>query len=261
MEKKTFFYLVAVNLLFLISCSTTTLYDAKIAQQAPSKTLKVACSPDFPPLLFKKDAEIVGFEADLLEKASEISGVKFIFVEGRWEELFFMIETQKADFIMSGLSVTSDRMQKGIFSEPYLKISQIPLIRGGDFGKYVSSSDILSSDAKFGVINGSTGEQFVKEKNSNVKLVGFDELQLAVEALLNHKIDIVIADAPAAWALSSSDTITLCAPLTEENIAFAALKNNQALIDFLNALIKKMRSSGTLDKINDKWIPNFLEGK
>ena len=81
----------------------------------------------------------------------------------------------------------------------------------------------------------------------------------------NDVIDLYVHDAPTSWQLANGmeneDLISLYSPLTEEMLAWAVAKDNDALAAELNRALALMQANGTLQYILNRWIPVTVEVK
>lgn len=71
--------------------------------------LRVAISPDYPPLAYKALGRVVGVEADLANQLGKELGKQMVFEEAPWPELINLLLQERADIIMSGMSITNER--------------------------------------------------------------------------------------------------------------------------------------------------------
>jgi len=95
-------------------------------------TLRIGTSASYPPLTFRQDGELQGVEVDLARAVGEDLKVKTDVVEMPWEELIAALNDNRIDVIMSGMSVTDERSTRVLFTDPYMKIGQMALIRSAD---------------------------------------------------------------------------------------------------------------------------------
>lgn len=117
-------------------------------------------------------------------------------------------------------------------------------------------------DYKIGVQKGTTAEFYVKG-NSDMKLDGypniecksFDNSGLAVQAMLDGKVDYVIVDnEPAKQLVGKIGGVKLIdIPLTTEKYAYGVDKNQPALLEEVNSLIEEIKGNGKLEKIIEKY--------
>ena len=71
--------------------------------------LRVGVSPDYPPVIFEHEGEIVGIEADLARRLGQTMKRRIEFVRIPFPDLIDALEANEIDVIMSGLSITPER--------------------------------------------------------------------------------------------------------------------------------------------------------
>ncbi len=228
--------------------------------EAPSgNALRVGVTANFPPLIYKEKGQIKGMEADLAQRLADALGRDLYFVEVPWKDQIGALEEGRTDIIMSSMSVTTMRAQRVLFSEPYLRVGQMALVRREDAGKYRNPLILVNTDAKVGIAEGTTADLFVRDKMRRAKRVSITDSEDAVQALKRKKIDIYIADAPIIWWLASrheDDGVKgLFEPLTRESLSWGVARSNRALLDEVNALLAEWRADGSLDQSMSLWIP------
>jgi len=64
-----------------------------------------------------------------------------------------------------------------------------------------------------------------------------------------------------ANGMENDDLISLYSPLTEEMLAWAVRKDDEALVSELNRALRLMRANGSLQYILNRWIPVTVEVK
>ena len=79
-------------------------------------TLRVGVSPDYPPVIFERDGEIVGIEADFAHRLGRDLHRPIEFVEIPFPDLLDALEAGEIDVVMSGLSNTPDRASRVQFN-------------------------------------------------------------------------------------------------------------------------------------------------
>ena len=105
-----------------------------------------------------KDGQIVGFDCEIGQRFADKLGVKAKFVDTEWSGIIPALYTKKFDAILSGMTITKDRSEKVLFSQPYAEASNIVLIRASDTS-IASAADL--SGKKVGSQLGSAGAQAV----------------------------------------------------------------------------------------------------
>jgi ABC-type amino acid transport substrate-binding protein len=220
--------------------------------------LRVGVSADYPPVIFERDGEYVGIEADLARRLGETRGWRISFVQLEFEDLIPALQEGRIDVIMSGMSVTELRSERVLFTEPYLRTGQMALIREADIIRLGSPRSVYFTTARVGSVRGTTGEAFVHRKLRMAEPVTLESPEQGVAMLRGGQIDIFIHDAPTIWWITSQpqhgDLVGLYWLLTEEYLAWAVRKDAQSLADDLNAALTTWRKSGQLQTILNRWM-------
>lgn len=236
-----------------------------LAAPALAGTLKVGMSADYPPLHYKHDGQIVGVEADNAVSVGKILGRKVKIVELPFNELLPALNAGKIDIVMSGISITAERSEKMLFSDPYLRIGQMAIMHRSKIARYAQPWSIYRDGVRIGVEPGTTGESFAQDNLKDAVISQYPNPDAAFTALREDKIDLYVHDAPTSWQLANSsdndDLISLYSPLTEEQLAWAVRLGNSDLLIEVNRALAMMRSSGTLPYILNRWIPVQVEVK
>ena len=90
--------------------------------------LRVGVSADYPPLVFERDGQIVGIEADNALAVGEIIGRKVSLKNMPFEKLMPALLAGEIDVIMSGFSVTAKRSEQVIFTDSYMVVGQMAIL-------------------------------------------------------------------------------------------------------------------------------------
>jgi len=212
-----------------------------------------------PPLIFKQDSRITGLEAELAAALAQEMGKSLHFVELKWDGLIPALLDKRIDIIMSGMSITQARQVRMAFSNPYLTVGQMALVRGEDVKKYPSAIAIIYCKETVGTEKATTGEFLVQQRFRNARRESFNSPEKAAMALVNGKIDMLVHDAPVVWWLASEKESQGLVPvpvfLTEERIAWGLRYEDAELLKKTNAFIKKWRDNAMLEGTIKRWIP------
>ncbi|WP_337422900.1 transporter substrate-binding domain-containing protein [Sinorhizobium meliloti] len=77
--------------------------------------LKVCTAGDFPPMQYYKnpgDADLVGFEVDVVNAIAKRWGAKTEFVVGDFKGLLPSLDSKRCDLVASGIMITPARLEK-----------------------------------------------------------------------------------------------------------------------------------------------------
>lgn len=267
-----------------------TVHTAQAADTGLPKTLRVGTSAGYAPLTFKKDGTLTGMEIDLANAVGQQLNVPVQFVELAFEGLIPALTQGKIDVIMSGMSVTDERSRQVLFTNPYLQVGQMGLIRVDDLAEWSQPNTLYDKDKVIslghndttgervadpaewirprtlddkviGVKQDTTGDRFVSTEFRHGNVKRFDSIEAGVEALRAKNIDIFIHDAPTIWRLSAqydawdSGIMGLFRPLTDEELAWGVRPGNTQLADALNKALDALKQDGSLETIKTHWVP------
>jgi len=225
--------------------------------------LKVGVSADYPPMIYKQEGRIVGLEADNAKAVGGILGQQLTLVDMPFAKLIPALQAGEIDVIMSGMSVTPERSAQVIFTDPYMEMGQMAIILTENAAKFSQSWSIFRPGVRVGVEPGTTGAEFAARELKEAKVKFFNDSAAAFAALRNNEIDLYVHDAPTSWQLATTgenrDLLSLYAPLTNEQLAWAVRKDDQRLADALNDALRTMKGNGSLRYILNRWIPVTVE--
>lgn len=94
-------------------------------------TLRVAVSPDVPPICFVLDGEPAGIDAELVERLALILDRRIEWISMQFDALLPALESGKADIAISDLNATPERRELADFTQPYFANPQVLVVRSG----------------------------------------------------------------------------------------------------------------------------------
>jgi len=253
-HKFLFFVLLAF---FLGACGTLRMESKP--KELPPAPLRVGVYPYYPPMIFKEKNQVRGVEADLAVRLAEALGRQADFFELSWDRLIPALMEKKIDIIMSGMTVTEARKARVNFTDPYIKIGQVALMRVEDTSQYNSLESIRESLSTIGVVKGTTGEAFVRNNFSKAaNIISLQKANEASYALINRRIDLFVHDGPSvAWLVSENEGVLkgYWEPFTEEYLGWALNREDQDLLLQINSILSTWRKDGTLKEVLIHWLP------
>lgn len=216
---------------------------------------RVAGDSQFPPYEYiDVDGVYKGFNVDMLKAISLVTELEFNFFPMKWEDAYYSIERGQAD-IIQGMKESEERKSKFLFSDSLLLNSQsiFVLDNNADInnerdlkGRTIS---LLKEDISYNEI----------KRKYNVEIIEYESLDGALEALLKSEVDALIGNTLTVNYLSkernSIDLIKIIGnTLNEQRYCIAVDKNNELLIEKLNAGIAEIQKSGMYDSLYRKWF-------
>lgn len=165
------------------------------------------------------------------------------------------------DIAIDQVSITKQRRHDLDLSRAYYTGSQAVITTEGNKISNVDSRDGLRS-AKLGAQRDSTSyaaiTSMLKPKTSPKK---FDSNIQAAKALKKHQIDGLVTDLPTAIEMISKQVpdgliVGKLPPLKGKRDSFGfVLDHGSKLTPCINQTLKKMGSDGTLEKLQERWLP------
>jgi polar amino acid transport system substrate-binding protein len=231
-----------------------------VAPADEPRPLRVGMASNYPPLAFKRHGKLAGIEVDFAGRLGPALHRKIEIIETEWEDLGEALEEKKIDMVMSGTSITEQRKKRVNFTEPYLTVGQMAIIRKADYAVLSDPAAMDRTKSRVGYISRSTGEQWARENLKKAKLHGYTDTKEGVAALEDDQIDFFIQDAPAVWRVTGGLTSEnpklagLYRPLTKEYLAWAVPKDDPELLAQLNQVLEQWKKDGTLEDVLDDWI-------
>lgn len=257
------FFPVLIGLLVLvafITVSSCTKKEEPAAKGAAAETkvkITVASDCTWPPMEFvNENKEIVGFDIDLIKAIAEAGGFEVEVKNTAWDGIFAGLANDAYDAVISSVTITEERKGSMDFSEPYLNAGQVLIVPAAT--QNVTKIIDLKGKA-LGAQIGTTGAMEV-QKVKEVTLKSYDELGLAIEDLVNGRISGVVADTPIAadYVLQNKNYAgklkIVGEPFTEEYYGIVVKKGNTKVLDLINAGLKKVKESGKLQELENKWL-------
>ncbi len=113
---------------------------------------------------------------------------------------------------------------------------------------------------RIGVVKGTTGEAFIRQKSTGAKAINaFPNQEEALKALIAGRIDVFVHDAPIVLMMAAQNQSDGVKPLpvmfSEEFLAWGLRKDDPDLVEAVNAFIDQARQKGTMQTTIKRWIP------
>ena len=236
---------------FLCLAASLMMVFSLVACTSKKDELVMATNAEFPPYEFHEGDKIVGIDVEICQAIADELGKELVIEDMAFDSVITSVYTGKADLGAAGLTVTEDRLKNINFSTPYATAAQVIIVL--DDSEISSPDDLIGKT--IGVQLGTTGDIYA-EDIEDATLERYNKGFEAVQALLQGKIDAVIIDnEPAKVYVSQNEGLKIVdEAFTYEEYAIAIAKNNTELLDEVNSAIAKLKESGKLDEIVNKYI-------
>jgi ABC-type amino acid transport substrate-binding protein len=232
--------------------------DESLARVQRAGSLMIATDPTYPPLEFKREGDVAGFDIDLGRHIAGRLGVtaKFVAVEWDWQNLVKRLNAHHVDMLLSAVTVTEDRRQQVDFAE-YERLPQVFLCRQGAL---VQTEQDLAGRV-VAVQTDTTAHQLVvglKRKGIAIKQVlvfpGADE---PFDAVAGGQADVTLAHEPVARHYAKRHprlTGPVGLAVTPDQVGIALCKQDHNLHRAVAEAIRAMKEDGTLANLRQTWF-------
>ena len=222
--------------------------------------LRVGVFPEAPPMAFVQEGQLTGLSVALAQSLGEALGRPVRFVPLEWRGLIPALADGRIDMITSGMTITRSREFEVAFADPYLTTGLAALVRPGDMKRYGTPAAIMGMTGGIGVVDGTTGEAFVRERCPSAAVAVYPRLQDAVQELGQRRVDVVVAGAHLlTWFAARNEGLVagMWTRMTTEQLAWGFRPTDQALRTAANAVLARWRDDGTLDRQVQRWLPGW----
>lgn len=224
--------------------------------QAQDNTIRVGMSGQYFPFTFVEQDTLKGFEVDVMNAVAEEMGREVEYQTAAFSGLFGMLGAGRIDTVANQITITEERQQVYLFSDPYVYDgAQVVTKAGNDEingvedlkGKTVavnlgSNFEALLRDLPY------ADEIDIKTYESNIER---DTALGRVDAFVMDRVSAsqIIKEKPLPLALAGPtfSQITNAYP-------FKDTERGRALRDEVNAALATLRENGTLRAISEEWF-------
>ncbi len=212
----------------------------------------------FPPMGFRdENGEIVGFDIDVAREVCSRLGVELVTQPIDWNSKEQELATGNIDCIWNGFTITEERKDNMLFSDPYVKNAQVIVVNASS--PVNTLADLAG--ASIGVQAGSSAESAIEDTpefaSSIGEIIQFKENLTALMDLEIGGVDAVVMDLLVAndnINRSGKDFRILSETLVDEEYGIGFRKNDHALRDAVQAELEAMAADGSLAEIAEKWF-------
>ncbi len=95
----------------------------------PNGKIVMATNAEFPPYEYFDNGEIIGIDADMARAIADKMGMKLEISNMEFASVIISVQSGKADFGMSGITVTEDRKKNIDFTQSYATSKQVVIIK------------------------------------------------------------------------------------------------------------------------------------
>ena len=209
-----------------------------------------------------EDGSNVGFDIDLANAVFKEYGITVKWQSINWDMKETELNNGTIDLIWNGYSITDERSEKVLFTDPYMVNEQVLVTK--------KSSGITSfadmKDKVLGAQSGSSGydaftshPEVLKDIVSGGDATQYETFTQALIDLKNDRIDGLLIDKVYAnYYLEQEGELDnyniISSEFDGEDFAVGARKADKTLVKKINQAFKKLYQDGTFQEISNKWF-------
>ena len=256
-----------ISTLTLAACSSSSSKKATSTDQwdtyVKNGEITIGFDNTFVPMGYEdEDGSNVGFDIDLANAVFKEYGITVKWQSINWDMKETELNNGTIDLIWNGYSITDERSEKVLFTDPYMVNEQVLVTK--------KSSGITSfadmKDKVLGAQSGSSGydaftshPEVLKDIVSGGDATQYETFTQALIDLKNDRIDGLLIDKVYAnYYLEQEGELDnyniISSEFDGEDFAVGARKADKTLVKKINQAFKKLYQDGTFQEISNKWF-------
>ncbi|MDX8364313.1 transporter substrate-binding domain-containing protein [Cytobacillus sp. IB215665] len=262
MKKNILLGLISILVIGLLAACGTKDESADNGQaaegDATEKVLKMGTSADYAPFEYIDTAngdEIIGFDIDIANAIADKLGYELEIVDSDFNGLIAALQSNKFDFVISGMTPTEERKKNVDFTDVYYVANHM-IVTTKDSG--IESVEDFGGKV-VGVQLGSIQEELANElaETSDITVESRNRIPELIQELQIGRFDVaIIEDTVAKGYLEKNDNLTghtIEADAEEAGSAIAFPKGSELTEEF-NSALNELKENGELEKLIIKWF-------
>ena len=213
---------------------------------------------NFPPFAYvDKDGKPDGFDVKSMDWIANKMGFTVEHKPMDWDTIIPSLNTNKIDMVCSGMSITEARAEQVNFSNPYWVMKPAVSVRADSD---LTMDQVHKGKIKFGIQRGTSEADWLennKDANGwNMEVVYYDTQPLAIEDLLNGRIDAVgTVETPAKEAIAHGKEIKIIGTFAEvTKYGVAVRKADGKLLETINEGYKLLMADPYWKELQDEYF-------
>ncbi len=248
-NKKTVLFFITIIALLI------TIFSSSIA----AEKIIVGTSADWPPFEWvDANNNFVGFDMDLLKVIAKKHGYEIEILDIGFDSLIPALQSGKVDLLAAGMTLTEERAAVVDASNTYWAGNQGVMVREDS---ELNIATALAGGYSIGAQRGTTQADWLEDnlvqKGVNVKsLELYETNDLGIMDLVNKRIDVFVADTPAAEAFEKGSPIKIVGTInTEEQYVFFVQKGDpKGILPVVNGILSEIQLSSIWNNLVNAYF-------
>lgn len=243
-----------LSVAILAACGTS---DDNASGSDKKKVLTMGTSADFPPFetIDEKTGDYIGFDIDLAKKIADELGYELKIENMDFGGLISALQSDRLDFIISGMSATEERKKSVDFSVEYHKSGEMFVTLKDSDIKALEDLDGKTVGVQLGTIQEEGAKKIKEETLKNLEISALNKAPELIQELKAGRIDAVYLDKTVAVGFIDSQDLVGFDDPTEASPGMAiAFSKGDKLVEEFNKVIEEMKQNGELEELEKQWM-------
>lgn len=225
--------------------------------ESGGKTLTVAMELAYPPFETRDEVgDAYGISPAFMQEFADAYGYDLVIENTAFDGLIPALQTDKADAVMSSITITDEREAEVDFTDPYA-VAQLAILANAQSG--IGSIDDLNQPGKtVAVKTGSTGDVYATKNLTNAQIVRLADESACVTEVVQGRADGFLYDQLTIYRNNQANPDTTEAvfiPFQDpEYWGVAVADGNDELRAQLNEFIAQCKQDGTFEELTQEFL-------
>jgi polar amino acid transport system substrate-binding protein len=235
--------------------------DGRELTREPGVLKAASAFPD-PPFDVEAAGENTGLDVELMQAICQRLGLAYHLVKYAGDDfngIFAGLADGTYDAVISGTTITAERQQVALFSDPYAEFNQALTVSLARTSTIRSVNDLRGQTV--GIQVGSTSDIVARRllaegAIADIKYYPYHGILTAVEDLSAGRIGAVIKLFPVStWLVKDRPDLAVVQQIpTHEQLGIAFARTNTLLCDAVNHTLDELKQSGAIHALSSKWL-------
>lgn len=251
---------ILVSVLILVLLQGLFVDKGNASSTKEVKILRFAGDNNHPPFEFvDENGNFRGYNIDIINAIAHVTGLDIEIIPMNWDDAIFALDNEQVDGII-GISKNEERLKKYNFTSPTMINEQVIFVNKDTV--HINNLDNLAG-LRVSYQKNDLNESYISEI-PNVKAVPKQDMEEALFALSNKEADAALGNRKVGIFHLQRNKLTdrimiVGEPIASTKYGPAVLKNNEELLDILEAGLEQIKKNTTFEDINKKWFGDSVD--
>lgn len=255
------FYIAALFLALLLPVSGCRQADDSWERVAEAGVLRVGLDPTFPPFATAEGEDVKGLDVDLAQALADELGLTVEFVYFGYDGLYDALATDQVDVLISAMVVAPERTRDFAYGRQYYNAGQVLIVPNDE--NAATGMETLSGKTvavELGALGHVEAMSWAR-RLPQLTVRTYESVEAALGAVAEGEVDAAIVDSVGGRLYLREDAAErsrplklLPEPVTVEPYAVVVRKEDDALLQKLNAAMESLSSGGRLEALIHQWL-------